>query len=73
MKPRLRGHALAEIGQRLIFGPRLRGSVPRGYRTRLSPIHGKKKIPCSLLSLNRFQTCRQQAGERDGSSGALRQ
>ena len=51
MKPRLRGHALAEIGQRLIFGPRLRGSVPRGYRTRLSPIHGKTIFRSILLEI----------------------
>ena len=30
MKSRLRGHALAETGQRLFFGQRLRGSVLRG-------------------------------------------
>ena len=47
MKPRLRGPALAEIGQRLFFGPRLRGSVPRGYCTRLSPIYGKKQFTSS--------------------------
>ena len=49
MKPRLRGHALAETGQRLFFGPRLRGSVPRGYCTRLSPIHGKKNFASTRL------------------------